>query len=211
MTESTKRGLWFIFIVFFLGGLLAMAVSCHPARQLTQESPEPQHQVLHTPDVGRRPASYPPFAPELSSFSPELSSFPVPALPANPTRRESRDYKRQLAAWQKAQIAYAKASAGPKKVVAKGTGAQAVAAAPQAVVTTDQTTTDNTKAGQRGGAAATAPNATATATTIKPPTPWLKYALWLAGAGAGYWLLFGGGWAVVAARLRRKKPTQTTA
>lgn len=68
---------------------------------------------------------------------------------------------------------------------------------------------DNTKAGQRGGAAATAPGATATATTIKPPTPWLKYGLWLAGFGGAYWLLFGGGGALLLALVRRNKSTDT--
>ena len=37
--------------------------------------------------------------------------------------------------------------------------------------------TDNTKAGQKGGAAATAPNATASATTEKDGLPWWVFAL----------------------------------
>jgi hypothetical protein len=69
--------------------------------------------------------------------------------------------------------------------------------------------TDNTKAGQRGGAAATAPNATASATTIKPPTPWLKYGLWVVGLGGAYWLLLGGGGTLLLALWRRNKPTDT--
>lgn len=96
----------------------------------------------------------------------------------------------------------------------KGTGAAGPAATattvskPDAPVSTDEgNATDNTKAGQRGGAAATAPDAIATATTIKPPTPWLKYGLWAAGALGVYWLLLGGGGALLLALVRRNKST----
>jgi hypothetical protein len=53
------------------------------------------------------------------------------------------------------------------------------------------TATDNTKAGQKGGAAATAPNATATATTEKESwvSAVLPYALGLGGLGLLYSLL----------------------
>lgn len=51
--------------------------------------------------------------------------------------------------------------------------------------TSTATATNNTKAGQRGGAAATAPGATATATTKKGP-PWWVYAL-IAVLGAVGW------------------------
>lgn len=70
---------------------------------------------------------------------------------------------------------------------------------------------DFTKQGQRGGAAASGPGAIATATTIKPPTPWLKYGLWALGALGGYWILFGGGGAVLLALWRRNKPTENQA
>jgi hypothetical protein len=93
------------------------------------------------------------------------------------------------------------------KNAAAGAGATAGGKADGPVAGTGATATDNTKAGQRGGAAATAPGATATATTIKPPTPWLKYGLWLAGGLGAYWLLFGGGGAVLLALFRRNKST----
>lgn len=48
------------------------------------------------------------------------------------------------------------------------------------------TVANNQKAGQRGGAAATAPNATATATTKKAGVPWWVFLL-VAGVGAGVW------------------------
>lgn len=49
--------------------------------------------------------------------------------------------------------------------------------------------TDNTKAGQRGGAAATAPHATATTTTQKSSWPWWAYVLLI---GAGGFLIYRG-------------------
>jgi hypothetical protein len=61
-----------------------------------------------------------------TAVRPELPpSDPIPTPPVNPTRRESRDYKRQLKAWAKAQEARAEASRlpkGPKVVKLKGTG-----------------------------------------------------------------------------------------
>lgn len=54
---------------------------------------------------------------------------------------------------------------------------------------TGGTATDNTKAGQRGGAAATAPNATATATTQKSGWPWW---LWVVLVGGGGFLIYRG-------------------
>lgn len=70
---------------------------------------------------------------------------------------------------------------------------------------------DNTKAGQRGGAAATGDGSHAEATTVKPPTPWLKYALWASGLGFTAWVLFGGGGAILLALWRKNKPTQNQA
>ena len=62
-----------------------------------------------------------------------------------------------------------------------------IAAAPGAVATS--TSTDNRKAGQRGGAAATAPDAVATATTKKANVPWWALLLVaLAGAIGWVWL-----------------------
>jgi hypothetical protein len=62
-----------------------------------------------------------------------------------------------------------------------------IAAAPGAVATS--TSTDNRKAGQRGGAAATAPDAVATATTKKVSVPWWALVLVaLAGAALLAWL-----------------------
>jgi len=65
-------------------------------------------------------------------------------------------------------------TAAKKSTVAAGDGASAttVAKASAPVATSSGDATDNTKAGQRGGAAATAPNATATATTEKAGFPW---------------------------------------
>lgn len=94
-----------------------------------------------------------------------------------------------------------------------GTGgtATAIEKAKAPVGTGTGDVTDNTKQGQRGGAAASAPGATATATTIKPPTPLLKYGLWSLGALGGYWLLFGGGGALLLALWRKNKPTENQA
>jgi len=63
---------------------------------------------------------------------------------------------------------------GKKATAAVGDGASAtaVAKASAPVATSAGDATDNTKVGQRGGAAATAPNATATATTEKAGFPW---------------------------------------
>ena len=66
----------------------------------------------------------------------------------------------------------------------KGPVTFTIAAAPGAVATT--TSTDNRKAGQRGGAAATAPDAVATATTKKAGVPWWALVL-VALAGAALW------------------------
>lgn len=62
---------------------------------------------------------------------------------------------------------------------AAGDGATATA-----VATASGDATDNTKAGQRGGAAATAPGSTATATTQKPGFPWWVLAIPVVGYGA---------------------------
>ncbi|RFP63479.1 hypothetical protein D0N36_19255 [Hymenobacter lapidiphilus] len=51
--------------------------------------------------------------------------------------------------------------------------------------------TDNTKAGQRGGAAATAPNSSATNSTKKGGTPWWVFALVLGLGGVGGWWVRG--------------------
>jgi hypothetical protein len=96
---------------------------------------------------------------------------------------------------------------GKKATAATAAGATATSVekikAPTAIG--DSTSaTDNTKAGQKGGAAAIGKDASATATTIKPPTPWLKYGLWAAGALGGYWLVFGGGALWVAGVFKRK-------
>lgn len=113
-----------------------------------------------------------------------------PPVPVKPTRREYKAYKRQLDAWEASQKAYAKAASGPEKVKVKGTGATAsvATAAPGGVAVAEATptTTDNTKAGQRGGAAATAPGAVATATTERPGFPWVPVAI-------GAVLIIGGG------------------
>jgi len=65
-------------------------------------------------------------------------------------------------------------TAAKKSTVAAGDGASAttVAKASAPVATSSGDATDNTKAGQRGGAAATAPNSKATATTEKAGFPW---------------------------------------
>jgi hypothetical protein len=64
-----------------------------------------------------------------------------------------------------------------------------IAAAPGSVATSTSTSTDNRKAGQRGGAAATAPDAVATATTKKAGVPWWALVLVaLAGAVGWTWL-----------------------
>ena len=66
----------------------------------------------------------------------------------------------------------------------KGPVTFTIASAPGAVATS--TSTDNRKAGQRGGAAATAPDAVATATTKKAGVPWWVFVL-VAFAGAAGW------------------------
>ncbi len=103
-------------------------------------------------------------------------------------------------------------TAGKKATQAAGDGATATsvpkASAPVATASGDAT--DNTKAGQRGGAAATAPGATATATTTKPgfwaaALPGLGI---LAGIGAIWWVVAGGGGLWLAALWRKNKPNQ---
>jgi hypothetical protein len=96
------------------------------------------------------------------------------------------------------------------KNAAAGDGASTVVKPDAPVATNGATSQDFTKQGQRGGAAASGPGSTATATTIKPPTPWLKYGLWLAGAGLAYWVILGGGGAVLLALVRRKSSNDTT-
>lgn len=62
-----------------------------------------------------------------------------------------------------------------------------VATAPGAVATS--TSINNTKAGQKGGAAATAPDAVATATTKKAGVPWWVFVGVAAGGAIGWaWL-----------------------
>jgi hypothetical protein len=101
---------------------------------------------------------------------------------------------------------------GKKATAATAAGATATAigkAKGPTAIGDSATATDNTKAGQRGGAAATAQGATATATTIKPPIPWLKYALCLGGLGVAYWLLLGGGGTLLLALWRKNKKSDT--
>jgi hypothetical protein len=95
---------------------------------------------------------------------------------------------------------------GKKATAATAEGAVAIATEKKAgpVVLADSGATVQVAASQKGPAAAAGRDATAT--TIKPPTPWLKYGLWLVGIGTGYWLLFGGGGAVLLALWRRNKP-----
>lgn len=103
---------------------------------------------------------------------------------------------------------------GKKATAATAEGATATAigkAKGPTAIGDSATAQDFTKQGQRGGAAASGAGATATATTIKPPTPWLKYGLWALGAVGGYWLLFGGGGAVLLALWRRNKSTSNQA
>ena len=76
----------------------------------------------------------------------------------------------------------------------KGPVTFTIAAAPGAVATT--TSTDNRKAGQRGGAAATAPDAVATAATKKAGVPWWALVL-VAGAGAVGWAWLSGKFALL--------------
>lgn len=100
---------------------------------------------------------------------------------------------------------------GKKATAATGEGATATAidkAKGPTAIGDSATATDNTKAGQRGGAAAIGAGSTATATTVKPPTPWLKYALWASGLGFTAWVLFGGGGAILLALWRKNKPTE---
>lgn len=98
---------------------------------------------------------------------------------------------------------------GKKATAATAEGAVAVAAEKKAgpVVLADSGAVVQVAASHKGPAAAAGRDATAT--TIKPPTPWLKYGLWAAGALAGYWLIFGGGGALVLALFRRNKSTDT--
>jgi hypothetical protein len=103
---------------------------------------------------------------------------------------------------------------GKKATAATGEGATATAidkAKGPTAIGDSATATDNTKAGQRGGGAAIGAGSTATATTVKPPKPWLKYALWASGLGFTAWVVFGGGGALLLALWRKNKPTDTTA
>lgn len=145
----------------------SLLAGCSPSRRVLQDAATPvtgyAHQPQHTPDTGTPPAG-----PAAAGAPPALTP---PTLAPNATRRDYKAYKHQLDAWQAAQQAYAKAQAGPVKVKTKGTGAQTTTAAAGAVVRTEQTTTDNTKAGQRGGAVADH-GATVTRTDVVPDKPW---------------------------------------
>lgn len=81
------------------------------------------------------------------------------------------------------------------------------------VATAAGVATDNTKQGQRGGAAATGAGASATATTEKKTlAAYLVPALGVAaGFGALYWLLLGGGGSLLLALRRRTKSTDNQA
>jgi hypothetical protein len=112
-----------------------------------------------------------------------LPAYLVPA-PVGSTPRQRRQ-------WQKAQAAnLARAGVLPTKLknssLATGTGSVATTVTkPRGPVATGAgSATDNTKAGQRGGAAATAPDAVATATTASGLSYW-----WLLAVAAGlvYW------------------------
>ncbi|QIX61873.1 hypothetical protein HER32_12040 [Hymenobacter sp. BT18] len=86
------------------------------------------------------------------------------------------------------------ATATKPGTMATGTEATAVdagkARAPVQTGTANQAT-DNTKAGQRGGAAATAPGASAEATNKGGGTPWWVYAVCIGAGGVGGWMLRG--------------------
>jgi hypothetical protein len=98
---------------------------------------------------------------------------------------------------------------GKKGTSATGEGATATAIdkvkAPTAVGDS-ASAADNTKAGQRGGAAATGKNAKAEATTVKPKFPWAAVIGGVVGFGFLIWMFFiGGHGGMFLAPLVRKK------
>ncbi|GAA4393653.1 hypothetical protein [Hymenobacter koreensis] len=104
---------------------------------------------------------------------------PLPVLPSNPTRRQYKAHKRQLDAWEAAEVAYAKSVAGPRKL-GKGSLYAPNASAPvQNTYKPDAPTTQAEAGAQVQVAASKTGIAQAgegnTATQTKPsawPSPW---------------------------------------
>jgi hypothetical protein len=157
----------------FWGGIIVMLLAFVVALSGCAASHEAAPDVLPASSVQLRPDSLAPLPPYL-----------VPA-PAGSTPRQRRQ-------WQKAQTQnLALAGILPTKIknssVASAPGATAINRPASAVATAaGSTATDARKAGQRGGALAVGPGATATATSSGPP--WWVYAL-VAVLGAAGWEL----------------------
>lgn len=208
-----KRLLFYLLVGWTIAAALASCRTTQPTpgRDLSRAEGTP---YVAQPDSGKGNPEITPPGPPLEQKTGFLGLFGKKNTPSKPETKIIAGAQPGPRKCKGCNIYYAPATVTTNtaaKNATAGTGATGGGKADGPVAGMGATATDNTKAGQRGGAAATAPNATATATTIKPPAPWLKYGLWAAGALGLYWVLFGGGGALLLALFRRNKPTDTTA
>jgi hypothetical protein len=146
---------------------------------------------------------------KLTGRTPEPQVYP-PGTPVYAGKRSTITVNNNHVAGNQANTS---STTGKNGTSATGAGATAtqVEKTEGPVATGPGDATDNRKQGQRGGAAASAPGAVATATTVKPGLPWGRIAAGVVGGGFLIWVLFGGGGAVLLARMRRKSSTPNQA
>ncbi|MBG8553074.1 hypothetical protein [Hymenobacter guriensis] len=192
MTESTKRA-W-PFLVLLIGVIIASCwlFGCAASRT-TQPEEELSPKTWATPTFSKPdPAAPPATLPEADQpgILKQVATSAARLFGGSGKTKFNGPVTIQLG---NGNIAAAATKPG---TMATGTDATAVEAkkaqAPvQAGTGNNQQATDNTKAGQRGGAAATAPGASAEASSKPGGVPWWVFVLVAGAGGAGGWWLRG--------------------
>jgi hypothetical protein len=177
LKEAMRRArLWFTVISCWF-----LVAGCGPGKQLATQEPEApahHHTANHTPDVGTPPSK------GLAAYTKQVAAADKPgalsgfgkvfSTPEGVARRQAR--KDARAARPAAPLIQGKGAQFAPNANGSVQNSYKPKASAQAADSSTATASDNTKAGQRGGSAATAPGATAS-TTTKNGLPWWPFAV----------------------------------